>query len=96
MGSQTWLGMKAGTMGLPVLRAPSRWCGCKMGPLCLQSLQFFHRSDDMYHLGRLRLKSTHLSCDYVHKTQPAARATVTMAFLSNGRARSFHKRHGHE
>lgn len=70
-------------MGLPVPHAPS-WGGCKMGPLCLQSLRFSHRSDDMYHLGRLRLKSTHLSCDYVHKTQTAARATVTMATCPTG------------
>lgn len=81
--SQTWLGMKACAMGLPVLHAPS-WCACKMGPLCPHSLRFFHRSDDMYHLGRHRLKSTHLSCDYVHKTQPAARATVTIDSCPTG------------
>jgi len=38
----------------------------------------------MYHLGRLRLKSSHLSCDYVHKTQPAARAGDTMASCPTG------------
>lgn len=81
--AQTWLGMKACAMGLPVLHAPS-WCACKMGPLCPQSLRFSHRSDDMYHLGRLRLKSTHLSCDYVHKTQSAARATVTIGSCPTG------------